>query len=85
MHLVEEPHGEDVADDAAVLARDEVVAPAAAQLRVEELAPPRVREGARLEVVDLVDVGREGGGDVDGRLSVGAHFCSLTSASASRT
>jgi len=44
VHLVEKPHGEDIADDCGAAPRDEVQPRLAVDLALEEFATPRRRE-----------------------------------------
>src|SRR5438132_4214050 len=81
VHLVEEPHGEDVTDDFAVATSDEVQSRFAAQFALEKLSPPRRGKRARLQPMNVIDVFPRGRSDFE----VGHVRRSLTSASAKRT
>ena len=56
VHLVEEPHSEEVADDGVAAARDETQSAGSAKFALEKLAAPRRGERRQFELIDRVDV-----------------------------
>jgi hypothetical protein len=65
MHLVEEPHGENIADQRTAAVRDEVEARLCGELALKKLTPPRRGKSAHLQPVDGVEIGPSRRSDLD--------------------